>query len=152
MDPEVAMKFQTMTESVGDSVAAPRFRTLLAMGFAGIALLLALAGMYAVMSYLTVQRTPEFGVRMALGARRVDVLRLVLRRAASLGIVGVCIGVLLSIATGRLLATMLFGLKSTDPMTYALVIALIFPVVIAAAAIPAWRASRVDPLIALRNE
>jgi predicted permease len=152
MDPEVAMKFQTMPELIGNSVAAPRFRTVLAITFAGAALLLALAGMYAVMSYLTVQRTPEFGVRMALGARPANVLRLVLGRAAALGTVGVCCGIVLSVITGRLLATMLFGLKGTDIATYSLVIALVLPVVIAAAAVPAWRASRVDPIIALRNE
>jgi putative ABC transport system permease protein len=152
MDPEVAMKSQTMTEVIGESVAAPRFRTVLAITFAGVALLLALAGMYAVMSYLTVQRTPEFAVRMALGARPTDVLRLVLERAARLGAIGVCLGVALSVLSDRLLATMLFGLKSTDPTTYVVVIALVLPVVIAAAAMPAWRASRVEPAVALRNE
>jgi putative ABC transport system permease protein len=108
--------------------------------------------MYAVMSYLTVQRTPEFAVRMALGARPTDVLRLVLERAARLGAIGVCLGVALSVLSDRLLATMLFGLKSTDPTTYVVVIALVLPVVIAAAAMPAWRASRVEPAVALRNE
>jgi predicted permease len=152
MDPEVALKFQTLPEMIGESVAAPRFRTVLAITFAGVALLLALAGMYAVMSYLTVQRTAEFGVRMALGARPADVLRLVLGRAARLGAVGVCFGLVLSVVTGRLLASMLFGLKSTDIATYSLVIGLVLPVVIAAAALPAWRASRVDPVVALRNE
>lgn len=152
VNPEIAMKFDTMEGLVGDAVAAPRFRTILAMSFAGIALLLALAGMYAVMSYLTVQRTPEFGVRMALGARPLDVLRLVLGRAANLSAIGVGIGIALSIASSRLLATMLFGLKSTDPATYAIVAALALPVVVAAAALPAWRASRVEPVIALRNE
>ena len=152
MDPEVALKFQTMPEIIGESVSAPRFRSVLAITFAGVALLLALAGMYAVMSYVTVQRTPEFGVRMALGARPADVLTLVLGRAGRLSAIGICAGIALSVATGRLLATMLFGMKSTDFTTYLIVLGLVCPVVMAAAAIPAWRASRVDPVIALRNE
>lgn len=152
MNPEVALKFQPLRQMVGESIAAPKFRSVLAITFAGVALLLALAGMYAVMNYLTVQRTPEFGVRMALGARPAQVLQLVLGRAATLAVFGVGVGLVLSVATGRLMTTMLFGLKSTDATTYALVIALVLPVVIAAAAMPAWRASRVEPVIALRNE
>jgi ABC-type antimicrobial peptide transport system permease subunit len=152
MDPEVALKFDTLRQMVGESVAEPKFRSVLAITFAGVALLLALAGMYAVMNYLTVQRTPEFGVRMALGARPVQMLQLVLGRAAKLALIGVGAGLVLSVATGRLMTTMLFGLKSTDATTYALVVALVLPIVIAAAAMPAWRASRVEPVIALRNE
>ncbi len=152
MNPEVATKFAAMDELVSDSVAAPRFRSALAISFAGIALLLALSGMYAVMSYVTVRRTSEFGLRMALGADSANILGLVLGSAAQMGIAGVAVGVVLSIACGRLLATMLFGLQSTDVPTYLSVIAVVLPVVVIAAALPAWRASQVEPMEALRNE
>ena len=152
MNPEVATKFTTMDELVSDSISAQRFRTALISSFAGLALLLALSGMYAVMSYITARRIPEFGLRSALGAQRGNILALVLRGAARLAVMGVVIGVLLSVLSGRLLSTMLYGVKSTDIATYILVTAIVLPVIVLAAALPAWQASRVDPLIALRNE
>jgi predicted permease len=152
MNPEVAMKFTTMNAMVGDSVAAPRFRTTLAIAFAGVALLLAVMGVYAVISYLTAQRTGEFAIRSALGASAGAILRLVLHGAFRLAAIGVFAGVALAVAVSRVLATMLFGLKSTDALTYALVLAIVLPAVLLAAVLPALRAARVDPLTALRNE
>src|SRR2546428_13718361 len=152
MNPEVAMKFTTMDTMVSDSVAAPRFRTTLAISFAALALLLAIMGLYGVMSYVTVQRTGEFAIRAALGASPGAILRLVLRGAARLAAIGVVTGVALAVAASRVLANMLFGLKSTDTLTYALVFAVVLPAVLLAALLPALRASRVDPLVALRNE
>ena len=146
------MKFTTMDAMVGDSVAAPRFRTTLAMSFAAFALLLAIMGVYAVMSYVTAQRSGEFAVRVALGASPGAILRLVLNGAARLAAAGVVAGAVLAVAASRVLATMLFGLKSTDALTYATVFAIVLPVVLLAAVLPALRASRVDPLAALRNE
>jgi ABC-type antimicrobial peptide transport system permease subunit len=108
--------------------------------------------MYAVMSYVTTRRTSEFGLRSALGAQPSSIVRLVLGDAAKMAVLGVISGVLLSLTAGRLLRTMLFGLKTTDALTYAGVVVLILPIIVLAAALPAWRSSRVDPMIALRNE
>jgi putative ABC transport system permease protein len=152
MNPDVATKFTTMDAMVSDSVAAPRFRTTLAISFAALALLLAIMGVYAVMSYVTVQRTGEFAIRTALGASRRAILQLVLRGAARLAAIGVVAGAALAVAATRVLANMLFGLKSTDTLTYAIVIAAVLPAVLLAALLPALRAARVDPLVALRNE
>ena len=135
-----------------DSVADSRFRTTLALSFAALALLLAIMGVYAVMNYVTVQRTSEFAIRAALGAPRGAILRLVLRGAARLAAAGVVAGAGLAIAASRALASLLFGLKSTDTLTYVIVVAVVVPAVLLAALRPALRASRVDPLVALRDE
>jgi predicted permease len=152
MNPDVATKFTTMEAMVVESVADPRFRTTLAMSFAVLALLLAIMGVYAVMSYATAQRIGEFAIRAALGASPGTILRLVLRGAARLALVGVAVGMVLAVGASRVIAAMLVGLTSTDMLTYAMVVALVLPAVLAAAALPALRASRVDPLVALRNE
>src|SRR5437868_10982069 len=152
MNPQVATKFTTMTELVSDSVSEQRFRSALAGSFAGLALLLAISGMYAVMSYVTTRRTSEFGLRSALGAQPGSIVGLVLGDAAKMAVLGVVAGVLLSLVAGRLLGTMLFGLKSADPLTYVGVVTVVLPIIILAAALPAWRSSQVDPMIALRNE
>jgi ABC-type antimicrobial peptide transport system permease subunit len=152
VNPEIAVKFTTMSELVSDSIGAQRFRTVLASIFAVLALVLALSGMYALMSYVTTQRTAEFGLRSALGARPRNIIYLVLGGATKLAVIGVITGTLFSILTGRVLSSMLFGVKSADALTYALVIAIVVPVVLSAAALPAWRASRIDPMVALRYE
>jgi ABC-type antimicrobial peptide transport system permease subunit len=152
LNPEMAVKFTTMDEMVSDSIAAPRFRTFLAGTFALLALLLAMAGIYGVMSYVVTQRTSELGLRMALGAARGDVIGLVLSRAAALAAIGLGIGAALSLAVSRFVGAMLFGLKATDPATYALVLLSVAAIAILAAAGPAWRASRIDPMVALRQE
>ena len=152
LDPGIAMKFTTMSKLVSDSIGAQRFRTALASIFAVLAVLLALSGMYAVMSYVTAQRTAEFGLRSALGAQQGNLVLLVLRGAAGIAGAGIAIGVFLSVATGHLLSSMLFGVKNLDPVTYALVIAIVVPVILLASAIPARRAMRVDPMVALRYE
>ncbi len=152
LNPEVATKFTTMEAMVSDSIATPRLRMMLVGLFAGLALLLAMAGMYGVMSYVTSQRIPEFGVRMAMGASRGSVLALVLGRAARMAALGVTVGLAFAVAAARVMSTMLFGLKPTDAFTYAGVLAAVMPIVVLAAAIPAWRAARVDPAVALRSE
>jgi putative ABC transport system permease protein len=152
LNPEVATNFTTMEAMVSDSIATPRLRMMLVGLFAGLALLLAMAGMYGVMSYVTSQRISEFGVRMAMGASRGSVLALVLGRAARMAALGVTVGLVLAVAAARVVSTMLFGLKPTDAITYAAVLAAVMPIVVLAAAIPAWRAARVDPAVALRNE
>jgi putative ABC transport system permease protein len=152
MNPSVATKFTTLHEMVSDSVAAPRFRMALASTFAALALLLAIFGVYSVMSYVTAQRTPEFALRVALGARPAEIARLVLGRTAKLAAIGVAVGAALALAASRVLTSMLFGLKSTDTLTYAVVLAAVVPLVVLAAAVPALRAARVDPMHALRYE
>src|SRR5262249_600652 len=152
LDPEVATKFTTMEAMVSDSIATPRLRAMLAGLFAGVALLLAVAGMYGVMSYITTQRIPEFGIRMALGASPRNVLALGLRRAAQLTLLGVTLALILAFSMARVINTMLFGLKATDAITYAVILLAATPIVVLAAAIPAWRAAHVDPVVALRND
>jgi ABC-type antimicrobial peptide transport system permease subunit len=140
-----------MTELIDDSVAPQRLNFVLVTAFAVVALVLTAAGIYGVMSYLVAQRTREFGVRMALGATPVSVLRLVLRQAGVMTLVGVVIGVVAALALTRLLATMLFGVSASDPLVYFGVAALLTVVALIAAAIPSSRATRVDPLRALRT-
>ncbi len=152
LNPEMAVKFTTMDDMISESIAAPRFRTFLAATFALLALLLAMAGIYGVMSYVVTQRTSELGLRMALGADRGSVIGLVLSRAAVLAAAGLAIGAGLSLAVSRLIGAMLFELKPTDPSTYAVVLLSVAGIALLAAAEPAWRASRIDPMVALRQE
>jgi predicted permease len=152
LNPEMAVKFTTMETMVSDSIAAPRFRTFLAGTFAALALLLAMAGIYGVMSYIVTQRTSELGLRMALGAAGSDVMALVLSRAAVMAVVGLAIGAAMAMAVSRLIGAMLFGLTATDPATYAMVLFGVAGIAVLAAAGPAWRASRIDPMVALREE
>jgi len=142
----------TLEDVVGESVALPRWRTVLLGLFAGLAVLLSLVGLYGVMSYTVTQQTQEIGVRMAMGAQRGDVHRLILSRGMGLVAAGVGIGVAAAFATGRFLATFLFGVTAHDLATL-VVAALLFAAVAAAACwAPARRATRVDPLHALRYE
>jgi len=152
LNPEVATRFTTLEAMVSDSIATPRLRTALVGVFAGLALLLAIAGMYGVMSYVTTQRVAEFGVRVALGASPRDVLGLVLGGAVRLTLAGVFAGLAIAAAVARVLNAMLFGLEATDAVTYAGVLLAVTPIIVLAAALPAWRASRADPVIALRSE
>jgi hypothetical protein len=151
LGPDVALKFTTLETSVGDSIAAPRFRMILVSTFATLALMLAVAGMYAVMSYVTSQRTSEFGLRVALGAKAGDVVRLVLGGAARLVAIGVALGLVLALATSRIITTMLFGITPMDTQAYAGVLVVALPLVTLAALVPALRAARVDPMTALRE-
>jgi putative ABC transport system permease protein len=150
--PGIAVKFTTLETMVSDSIAASRLRTWLASAFAVLAIVLAMAGVYGVMSYSVAQRMGEMGVRIAMGATPGDVMRLILGRALMLTGTGIAVGAALSFGAGRFVEGMLFEVTANNPATHAAVWLAVGLTAIAAAAIPAWRASRVDPLVALREE
>jgi putative ABC transport system permease protein len=137
---------------LSETVAQPRFNSLLLGLFAGVALLLTAIGLYGVVAYSVTQRTQEIGVRMALGARSVDVLRLVLGQGMKLVLIGVVIGIGGALALTRVIQSLLFGVSATDPLTFALIVLLLIVVTLTACWIPARRATKVDPLMALRCE
>jgi putative ABC transport system permease protein len=143
---------QTMSDTVADSLARPRFLSLLLGAFSVIALALAAVGIYGVMAYSVSQRTQEIGVRVALGARSSDVMKMVLGQGTKLAAVGVGIGLVGAFALTRVMSTLLFEVSVTDPVTFAAVVALLAIVALLACYIPARRATKVDPLIALRCE
>jgi len=152
LDPEVPQRFRTIEQVVATALADRRFMLLLLSVFAGAALLLAVIGIYGVMSYVVSQRTQEMGIRVALGARPGDIERLVLGQGARLVLVGLALGFAGAVLLTRLLATMLYEVTATDPLTYASVAGVLAVAAVVACQIPAWRATRVDPLTALRAE
>ena len=149
---EVVYNVQTMNDVVSNSFAARRLSMILLGAFALLALVLACVGIYGVISYLVGQRTHEIGVRMALGAERSDVLRLVIGHGTRMALIGVAMGIGAALGLTRLMANQLFGVSAHDPLTFAGVAMLLIVVAVAACYIPARRAMRVDPMIALRRE
>ena len=145
-------RLRTMEEVISEGIARPRFITLLLGAFAGVALLLAVVGIYGVVAYSVAQRTQEFGIRMALGADARRVLREVVGQAARVTAVGVAIGVAAALVLSRTLSTLLFEVGATDPVTYASIALVLLAATVVASWIPARRATRVTPLSALRPE
>jgi predicted permease len=151
-NPDVPAKVSTMEGTLELASATPRFRTFLLVVFAGVALLLALAGVYGVMAYTVSQRLPELGVRVALGASPGSIMSLIVGQGARLAAAGLVVGLVLSFAAGRLLQGLLFNVAPRDPLMLAIVCALVAAATLAACLIPGRRAVRVDPMIALRAE
>jgi ABC-type antimicrobial peptide transport system permease subunit len=148
----VAFDAEQMDETVSQSIASKRFTMMLLAVFAGLALLLASIGIYGVLSYLVGQRTQEIGVRMALGAERFHVLRMILRDGARMTLLGIGIGVVAALGLTQLMSKMLFGVKATDPLTFIMVALTLCAVALLACYVPARRAMKVDPMVALRYE
>jgi putative ABC transport system permease protein len=141
-----------MQQRISESVAPRRFNMFLLSLFAGLAVLLASVGIYGIMAFSVTQRTHEIGVRIALGARTSDVFRMVLRNGFNLAVIGVALGLAIAFATTRLLSSLLFGVSATDPWIFVIDSLLLVGVSLLACYIPARRATRVDPLEALRYE
>jgi putative ABC transport system permease protein len=141
-----------MDDAFSRALAYPKFRAVLVAGFAMLAVALALVGIYGVLSYLVAERTPEIGVRMALGALRRDVFAHVITGSMRLVAGGLLAGVLITLAVVRVLQTVLYGVSPRDPLTIASVAGLFVVTAFLASSIPALRASRVDPLVALRQD
>jgi putative ABC transport system permease protein len=153
VDPELPLyAVRTLEDLVAENTAQRRLAVVLLGVFAAIALALAVVGIYGVMAYSVEQRTPEIGIRMALGAHRRDILSMMLKHGLTLALGGIALGLLAALALARLIASLLFGVGAADLPTFALVPLLLVGVAALACYLPARRATRVDPLVALRYE
>jgi predicted permease len=153
MDKAVPLyQVSTLEGYLSKSADAPRFQTLLLSSFAGIALLLSAIGLYGLLTYMVVQRTPEIGLRMALGAQKSDVLRMIVRHGLMLALAGLGAGLFVSAMMTRLLSGMLYGIPPSDPITFVTVTAILLLVSLGATGLPAYRAACLDPLKTLRQE
>ena len=145
-------RVRSMDQVLRESLSAPKLTMGLITGFAVLAMLLAAVGVYGVMSFLVARRTQEVGIRMALGAKRAQVLGMVMRQGMATILVALAIGVVAALAATRLLAAQLFGVSATDPLTFVVVPLVLAAVAALACFVPARRASRVDPMVALRAD
>ncbi len=143
---------KTLDRYLADSVAQPKFNTLLLTIFAIVAMILTAIGLYGVMAYSAAQRTHEIGIRMALGAQTVDVLRLVIGQGMKLAVIGVAIGLVGALALTRFMQNLLFKVSPIDPRTFGAIALLLAGVALVACYVPARRATKVDPMVALRAE
>jgi putative ABC transport system permease protein len=153
IDPDLpAYNVKTVEEYLDGTIAIPRFNTLLLGIFAGLALVLTAIGLYGVISYSVAQRTHEIGIRIALGAQPSEMMRLVIGQGVRLALVGVGLGLIAALAFTHFLSSLLFGVTTTDPISFVTVVTTLLLVVLLACYIPARRAMRVDPMVALRYE
>jgi predicted permease len=152
LNPEIPPRFGTFSQVYSESLGSRRFNLLLIGFFAGIAMMLATAGVFGVMAYSVSRRTREIGVRIALGARSRDVLAMVLGQGLRTVLIGVLVGTAGALVLTRAIQSLLFGVRATDPLTFAAVILLLISVALLACYLPARRAARVDPMVALRYE
>ena len=149
---QVVFGVQSMEQLIADSLSSQRFTMMLLAVFAALALLLASVGIYGVISYVVGQRTHEIGIRMALGASRAEILRMVLRGSGRTALIGVSVGLNAALGLTRVMAHMLYGVSATDPLTFAAVSVVLMLVALLAASFPAHKATLVDPMVALRYE
>jgi putative ABC transport system permease protein len=152
LDPQLPVNFKTLDQVFSSSLDQRRFSLVIFVVFGCVALLLAAMGIYGVTNYAVTQRTQEIGIRMALGARMSDVLKLVLRNGMSSALIGAALGVAGAFATTRVMSSFLFGVAPTDLATFTAVTVVLIAVAFLACYIPARRATKVDPLVALRYE
>jgi putative ABC transport system permease protein len=153
VDPEIPLRdILTMDDLVANSLSQQRFNMLLLGAFAGLALLLAAIGIYSVLSYSVKRSVREIGIRLALGARLGDVLRGVVFEGMKPTLLGVAIGMAGALLLGRVLSSLIFEVRPTDPFTFIVVTALLTAIALLASIIPAYRATKVDPMVALRYE
>jgi ABC-type antimicrobial peptide transport system permease subunit len=152
MDPAISLEFVTLSEQVAESLTRERLLATLSSFFGGLALLLATIGLYGIMSYNVARRRNEIGIRIALGAARPRVLRMVLGEVGWMVGVGVVVGIGAALAVTRLVSSFLFGVTPSDPTTLLLSALLLTAVALVAGALPAWRAARMDPMGVLREE
>jgi putative ABC transport system permease protein len=152
LNPEIPAEFRTFSQIYSASLGSRRFNLILIGFVAAIALMLATAGVFGVMAYSVSRRTREIGVRIALGARSRDVLTMILGQGLRTVLIGVAIGVAGAFAITRAVKSLLFGVTATDPLTFSAVILLLLTIALLACYIPAWRATKVDPMVALRYE
>ncbi len=152
LDKRMPVQVSTMQDVVGESLLRRRFILTLLASFAGLALLLAMLGIYGMVSYSVSQRTREFGIRVAMGAQRYQVLGLVVRESLRVAISGIALGLIGALFVTRVMRSLLYGVTVSDPLTFGSVIALLVLVAIAASLGPAYRATKADPMVALRYE
>jgi putative ABC transport system permease protein len=148
----IVAQIMTLDDVAREATARHRFRALAVMTFAGLALLLAMVGVFGVLAYSIQQRAREFGVRMALGATRRDMLGLVAGGAATVVVSGAAVGLLLAVVLSRFMTSVLFGVQPLDPVTFVVVVSVLAATATLSTAVPAWRASRVDPAVILRGD
>jgi putative ABC transport system permease protein len=149
---QVIYSVRTMDDIISGSLATRRFSVVLLGSFAGLALIMSCVGIYGVLSYIAGQRTHEIGIRMALGADRWTVMRMVLGEGVKMALAGVAIGLIAAFGLTRLIAKMLFGVSAHDPLSFLGVASVLMLVALVACSIPGLRATKVDPLVALRYE